>query len=222
MSGPLASWTSHHSKAGPVGRAVLTQIALTCNHDGSPSEYVPTWADLEHRTGYSRRAVAKGLREVLDLAELAAVGRGGGRGNPTPHRVNVALCDPPESCWACRTLLDPRLNGAPGAPFSGSGEGRKGAPDARKGARGARKGAPGAPTTDNGGTAPTLGGAVPPRESDDRATLRSTASGSASRSAASQPDCEHEVGEPCRNLCRHGACARDCGTCHHTRREALA
>jgi hypothetical protein len=136
VSGPLASWASHHSKAGPVGRAVLTQIALTCNHDGSPSEYVPTWADLEHRTGYSRRAVAKGLREVLDLAELAAVGRGGGRGNPTPHRVNVAPCDPPESCWACRILLDVLLNGAPGAPFS-----------AGKGARHDRNGAPGAPTT---------------------------------------------------------------------------
>ena len=68
MSGPLASYIAHHSKAGPVGRAVLVQLVLTCNHDGSPSRYVATWADLEHRTGYSRRAVAKGLREVEGLS----------------------------------------------------------------------------------------------------------------------------------------------------------
>jgi hypothetical protein len=59
------------------------QLALTCNHDGSPSRYVATWTDLEHRTGYSRRAVAKGLREVEGLEEVTPDHRGGGRGKAT-------------------------------------------------------------------------------------------------------------------------------------------
>jgi hypothetical protein len=138
VSGPLASYIAHHSKAGPVGRAVLVQLALTCNHDGSPSRYVATWADLEHRTGYSRRAVAKGLREVEGLEEAAPDRRGGGRGKATPYRLNVALCDPVDRCWACRTLAEAlQRNGAPGAPFR-----------AGKGARHDRNGAPGAPTTE--------------------------------------------------------------------------
>jgi hypothetical protein len=138
VSGPLASYVAHHSKAGPVGRAVLVQLALTCNHDGSPSRYVATWADLEHRTSYSRRAVAKGLREVEGLEEATPDRRGGGRGKATPYRVNVALCDPVDRCWACRILAEAlQGNGAPGARFG-----------AGKGARHDRNGAPCAPTTE--------------------------------------------------------------------------
>jgi hypothetical protein len=84
VSGPLADWCAVHSKASPVGRAVLVQLALGCHHDGS-NAYAPTWQELEHRTGYSRRAVAKGLREIEDLAEASpAARRGGGRGLATP------------------------------------------------------------------------------------------------------------------------------------------
>jgi len=62
----------------------------------------------------------------------------------------------------------------------------------------------------------TTGGAVLSPESND---ARSARSPQGARSARSSPEqCSHEVGEPCRNLCHHSACARDCGTCNDPRR----
>jgi hypothetical protein len=137
VSGPLASWCAHHSKAGPVGRAVLGQIALGCHHDGS-NAYAPTWDELQHRTGYKRAAVAKALREIEGLEEVTPTTRGGGRGIATPYRVNVALCDPVDSCATCRILVNTQKeNGPPDRPFTGG-----------KGPRHARKGPPGRPTTE--------------------------------------------------------------------------
>jgi hypothetical protein len=137
VSGPLAEWCAVHSKASRVGRAVLGQLALGCNHDGS-NVYALTWDELAHRTGWSRRAVAKGLREIEDLAEASPTARrGGGRGLATPYGVNITLCDPIGSCPTCRILAKVLPGkGAPGAPFH-----------PQKGARHDLKGAPGAPTT---------------------------------------------------------------------------
>ncbi len=60
-------------------------------------------------------------------------------------------------------------------------------------------------------------GIEPGKNQRDRSRARPTPDG-ADRARSDPDQCSHEVGEPCRNLCHHSACARDCGTCNDPRR----
>jgi hypothetical protein len=161
MSGPLASWAAEHSKAGPVGRAVLVQYALAANHDGSPSRYQPALEDLARRTGYGRSTVIPARADLVARGELIELEPGGGRGLVGRYSVPSTLCPPEGRCWPCALLAE--LLGQRVQQLDRF-QGRKGPAQARKGPADGRKGPAAGPTTETE-TYHSLGGTSPPGES---------------------------------------------------------
>lgn len=75
----------------PALKAVLNQLAWFANPDGE--NIFPSVLTLSERTGYSRRAVQKILRELEQQGAIQAVGsRLGGRHRTTRYRLVVAWC----------------------------------------------------------------------------------------------------------------------------------
>lgn len=161
MSGPLASWASEHSRAGPVGRAVLVQYALAAGHDGRPSSYQPALDDLTRRTGYKRSAVIEARAALVEAGELVELEPGGGRGRVGAYAVPPRLCPPERNCRPCAVLaglLGQRVQ-QPDRLRRGKGPAQR-----RNGPADARKGPAAGPTTETETDHPQ-GGTSPHRES---------------------------------------------------------
>jgi len=176
VSGPLASWVGEHSKASWRGKVVLKEYALAAHHDGTPSVDVSR-DDLVRRTGCGSTTVTAGRKEVVELGELVELRRPLGRGNVGSYQVAVTLCPAEVHCWACALLSHLLEKGRDAATF-GEGKGpRIEGKGPRIGGKRPRGGRTNGTETDH-----PQGGTSPPGESDDRAPLRSAASGSAARS----------------------------------------
>jgi hypothetical protein len=205
MSGPLASWTLAHTPKG-LGtrrRAVLMKLALRANHDGSDADVSvqSIVADLE----VSPRTARADLTELEKRGLVELVERGhAGAGHVTRRRVVVQWCE--EACRLCELLAEQqqrsekgpqgtvsRSDGAPAekgpsrdrfSPVSTTGKGPSGP---KKGPSAQKKGPQGTPphTTEDG--SPLKGEPSGHPKSSDRGSLRSAASGSATRSSPNQP-----------------------------------
>jgi hypothetical protein len=65
-------------------------------------------------------------------------------------------------------------------------------------------------------------GSEPGKNQRERAGSTPHGAGRARSNPPPPSPCTHPLGEPCRNLCDHGNCATECGTCHDPRREVTA
>jgi hypothetical protein len=214
MSGPLASWALEHAPKGLGARrrAILMKLALRANHDGSDADV--SVQSIVNDLEVSPRTARADLAELEKRGVVELVERGhAGAGHVTRRRVVVQWCE--EACRLCDSLAEQQQRSRKGPQgtvspssepthekgpsrdrFSPAPAKEKGPSEPKKGPSAQEKGPQGTPprTTEDG--SPLKGEPSGHPVADDRAPLRSAASGSAARSSPGNQSGGGGAGEP--------------------------